>query len=216
MEAASELAKALAAEGLLILGVTGPDPAFCPPWAQALALIGPQGGTGWWPRVTASPEWCDGHPDPLDRLSKRLLGALATRFGGAPLFPSDGPPWPPFFRWAQDSGRLWQSPVGMLVHPEAGLWVSFRGALALPFVVPLPAAANPCPSCPGQPCRSACPVGALSPTTYDTAACHAYLDTAPGAECLSQGCAARRACPLSQSHARLSEQSAYHMSRFHP
>ena len=36
-----------------------------------------------------------------------------------------------------------------------------------------------------------------------------------GVECLTGGCLVRRACPLSQSYARLPEQSAYHMGQFH-
>ena len=215
MSSATDLHASLGALHLAVLGVTAPDPDFCPPGTRALALIGPASGA-WWGVVTASPEWRDGAPDPIDRLSKHLLGALARDHGGAALFPSDGPPWPPFFRWALDSGQMWQSPVGMLVHARAGLWVSFRGALALPFDLPLPAAPNPCLTCATQPCRAACPVGALSPTRYDTDACHAHLDTPAGRSCLTGGCAARAACPASQSHARLAEQSAYHMSRFHP
>jgi len=211
----TELLAALDDQGLVALAVTAPDPAFCPPGTQALVLIGPQGGAGWWARVTAAPEWQDGGADPLDRWSKRILGALAGRFAAAAIFPSDGPPWPPFFRWALASGALWQSPVGMLVHAEAGLWASFRGALALPFALALPPSQSPCTACADRPCTRACPVGALGPAGYDTAACHAYLDTAPGTDCLRNGCGARRACPASQSHARLAAQSAYHMSQFH-
>lgn len=215
MGRSSDLVDALAAEGLEALAVTAPDPAFCPPDSRALLLIGPMGGAAWWPRITASAEWRDGAPDPVDRWSQRVLGGLAARFGGRALFPSDGPPWPPFFRWAQDSGALWQSPVGMLVHARQGLWVSFRGALALPFAVALPPESNPCETCADQPCRGACPVEALSPTAYDVPRCHAFLDTEAGRDCMTGGCAARRACPVSKSHARLAEQSAYHMSRFH-
>lgn len=200
---------------LTALGSLPADPALCPPAAQCLVLAGPQGGMRWWQGVQASPEWSDGQPDPIDRWSKRVLGAIASACDGAALFPSDGPPYPPFQQWARQSGRLWQSPVGMLVHPDAGLWVSFRGALALPFSVPLPAAEKPCDSCIGQPCRSACPVNALGPEGYDTAACHAFLDKTAGRDCMSRGCAARRACPRGESHARSPEQSAYHMRQFH-
>ena len=215
MDTKSELLGALDAEGLVALAVTGPDPGFCPPGSQALVLIGPQGGAVWWDRLQASPEWQDGTPDPVDRWSHRTLGALAGRFGGTALFPSDGPPYPPFLRWARASGALWQSPVGMLVHADAGLWVSFRGALALPFALSLPPGQNPCTACADQPCRTACPVNALGPDGYDTAACHAFLDTPAGGDCLQHGCRARRACPASQSHARVSSQSQYHMSQFH-
>lgn len=216
MAPSTDLCAALSAQGLTALAALPPDPAFCPPKARALVLVGPMGGDAWWGRMTASPEWRDGAPDPVDRWSKRILGALAALWDGAALFPSDGPPYPPFLRWARESGALWSSPVGMLVHAEAGLWASFRGALALPFAVTLPASRNPCLSCTAQPCTTACPVGALSATGYDTAACHAHLNTPQGADCRTQGCAARRACPAGAPHARLPEQSAYHMRQFHP
>ena len=195
------------------MGSLPADPAFCPPDARTLVLIGPQGR--WWQSLVTSDEWRDSQPHPVDRWSKRVLNAIATGLGGTALFPSDGPPYPPFLHWAKATARMWQSPVGMLVHAKAGLWVSFRGVLALPFPLDLPPATNPCTQCPGQPCRTACPVGALTPSGYDTAACHAFLDTPPGTDCMSQGCAARRACPLGQSHARSPAQSAYHMRQFH-
>ena len=49
---------------------------------------------------------------------------------------------------------------------------------------------------------------------YDVAGCHAYLDTAPGADCLDRGCAVRRACPVGAA-LRGEAQSAFHMAAFH-
>jgi hypothetical protein len=74
---------------------------------------------------------------------------------------------------------------------------------------------SPCLSCAGQPCRTACPASALTEGGYDLPACHGFLDTADGVDCLSFGCAVRRACPLSRAYGRLPEQSAYHMRLFH-
>lgn len=213
---ASLLLETLAQHALTALGTLPADPAFCPSDAQALMLVGPMGGDIWWSGLKANPEWQDGQPDPVDRWSRRTLTAIATLVGGTALFPSDGPPYPPFLHWARATGQMWQSPVGMLVHAQAGLWVSFRGALALPFALPLPAATNPCNTCHAQPCRTACPVNALGAGVYDTHACHGFLDSPAGRDCLSRGCAARRACPAGESHARLDDQSAYHMRQFHP
>ena len=210
-----ELHAALAFEHLRALACLPADPDFCDEPLQSLVLIGPAGGAAFWRHVIQTPEWRDGLTDPLDRWSKRILGKLAQQFDGLALFPSDGPPYPPFFRWATESGMLWQSPVGMLVHADTGLWVSFRGALAVPFTVTIKATQNPCSTCETQPCRTACPVSAPSRIGYDVAACHAHLDTNAGKACLSGGCLARAACPASQRHARLAEHSAYHMSRFH-
>lgn len=218
-KASEHLLAALDAAHLLALGSLPADPVHCPPGSRSLLLAGPMGGARWWQALKASPEWRDGAPDPVDRWSKRVLGGLAAAHGGAALFPSDGPPYPPFQRWAQATGRIWQSPAGLLVHAEAGLWVSFRGALALPFDLALPPAANPCDSCAGKPCLSACPVGALGAQAgglYDVQRCHDYLARPEGqGSCMARGCGVRGACPLSQSHARLEDQSAYHMRQFH-
>jgi hypothetical protein len=137
--------------------------------------------------------------------------------GAEPLFPFGGAPYLPFLRWAIASGRAWQSPAGMLVHDVAGLMVSYRGALRFSQNIELPpTSASPCTTCVGQPCVTACPVDALSAARgYDVAACHGFLDTPPGDDCLSQGCKARRVCPVSQAFGRDPEQSAFHMSYFH-
>lgn len=189
---------------------------LCPEGTGTLFLFGP-GEPGYWAHIMASPEWCDGIPDPVDRWSKRVLDDIASTCGGLAIFPSDGPPYPPFYRWALRTGRVWASPVQLLVHESAGLMVSFRGALALPGHIALPElpAVSPCDTCPTQPCLAACPAGALTGGGYDVASCHAFLDTSGGQDCLSSGCTARRACPLSHAYGRLPEQSAYHMRLFH-
>lgn len=174
------------------------------------------GGRVWWDIVTNSPEWADGGPDPVDRWSRRVLDGVARDLGATAVYPFGGPPYLPFQRWAQTTGRAWESPVRLLVHAEAGLWVSFRGALALPFALHLPPALRPCDTCADKPCLTACPPRALTGAGYDVPACHAFLDTPLGETCRSAGCQVRAACPVSVRHARVCEQSAYHMSRFHP
>lgn len=210
------IAARAAAHRLDVFGAFHPGPQDgVPPGTRTLLLLGP-GEPGFWPHVTASPEFADGAPDPLDRWSRRVIGQLACDLGAKALFPFGGPPWQPFIAWARKSGRAWESPVGLLVHDRAGLMVSYRGALALKVHIDLPAPpqAAPCETC-AQPCLRACPVGALSGAGYDTAACHGYLDTGPGADCRNGGCAVRRSCPVSQGYGRLPAQSAYHMARFH-
>jgi len=183
------------------------------PGHASLVLLGP-GGPGFWPHVTASPEFADGAPDPLDRWSRRVIGALARDLGAQALFPFGGPPWPPFTAWARRSGRAWPSPVGLLVHDTQGLMLSYRGALALPHRLALPpAAARPCDSCADRPCVTACPAGALVPDGYDVPACKSDLDR-PGNDCMARGCAVRRACPVSGGAGRSDSQSAFHMGYF--
>ncbi len=201
---------------LEVFGAFHPTPEDdAPDTCQTLLLLGPH-EPGFWAAYTASPEYNDGGPDPLDRWSSRVVGALAMRQRATALFPFGGPPYRPFVRWAARCGRAWASPVTLLVHDVAGLMISYRGALALNEKITLPPlSAQPCVSCTDRPCASACPVSALTPEGYDLAACHSWLDTSGGAECMEKGCAARRACPVSKSYGRLDEQSAYHMSRFH-
>lgn len=211
------IAQAAAPHRLAVFGGFHPDPDDgVPAGTGTLILLGPD-EPGFWDHVTAEPEWHDGAPDPLDRWSARVIGQIAAAVGGRALFPFGGPPYHPFYRWALRSGRAFASPVTLLVHDRAGLMASWRGALALPGVhdLPAPPARSPCDDCPGQPCRSACPVAALGPPGYDVPACHAFLSTAAGTDCLSCGCAVRRACPLSQAYGRLPRQSAYHMRLFH-
>ncbi len=179
-----------------------------------LVLLSPA-EPGFWPHVTAAPEFADKSPNPLDRWSARVIGALARQFAATPLFPFTGPPWPPFFDWALKTGESFRSPVSLLVHHRMGLLASYRGALALDAVLALPMPpSNPCMGCPA-PCASACPTTALGRSGYNVAACHDFLETALGEDCLSLGCGVRRACPLSAAYGRLPQQSAWHMRQFH-
>lgn len=204
----------LAEERLEVLGgfsVAEGEAGF-PAGTRTLLMLGPK-EPGFWAHLTAQPEW-DG-PDPVDRWSRRVIGRIACDLGAKALYPFGGPPYHPFYQWALRSGRVWDSPVRLLVHSAQGLMVSFRGALALKEVVDVPPPlVRPCEGC-AAPCLTACPTGALTGAGYDVPACHAWLDRAEGAECLSGGCLVRRACPVSQSYARLPEQSAYHMGQFH-
>ena len=181
---------------------------------QTLLLLGPR-EPGFWPYFTETPEWQDGTPNPVDRWSSRAVTALATAFDAQPFFPFTGPPYQPFFKWAERSERCHQSPINLLVHDTAGLFISFRGALGLVTRIDLPPPPpNPCDSCEDRPCLTTCPVGALSEGAYDVITCRKGIgDNDPG-ECLTRGCAARRACPLSRAYGRLEAQSAYHMRIF--
>ncbi len=203
------------ARHLSVLGGFHPtDDDHTPSGTRTLLLLGP-GEPGFWPAFTAAPEWQDGAADPMDRWSTRVISAWAEELGATALFPFGGAPYLPFYTWALLSGRVHASPIQLLVHDETGLFVSFRGALALTAFVALPPAPpSPCASCAAQPCLTACPVEALNGSGYDVPACKTYLGTDAGGSCMSRGCAARRACPISANYARLDAQSAYHMRIF--
>jgi epoxyqueuosine reductase len=170
---------------------------------------------GFWDARSSDPEFTDGLPDPLDRWSTRVITRIAQEFDGEALFPFGGPPYQPFITWALASGQVFLSPVSLLVHPVMGLWCSFRGAIALPGTLALPKAENPCDTCATKPCLTACPPAALTAQGYDIPACHAFLTTKAGENCLNGGCRVRKACPVSQSYGRVEKQSAHHMRHFH-
>ncbi|NNJ67835.1 MAG: ferredoxin [Boseongicola sp.] len=181
---------------------------------RTVVMLGPH-EPGFWPHFSASPEATDGHEDPLDRWSTRIISAAAQNLNATPLFPF-GTPRRPFMSWALRTGRAWSSPVRLLVHDTAGLWVSYRGALIFPDRLPLPPAPeSPCETCQTRPCLSACPVSALTASGYNLAACHAFLDTADGQSCMKSGCNVRKTCPQSQKYHRMTAQSAFHMDQFH-
>ncbi len=197
---------ACAPHGLMVMGGSG-----------GRVLVGCD--VGFWEVFQTSPEYSDGAPHPLDRWSKRIIGGIAGHFGATTAFPSDGPPYAPFIAWAMETGRFFQSPVGMMVHDVAGLMISIRGALIFDTTIPdFPTAAtSPCDSCADKPCVAACPVGALSAEPpYDVPACKGFLDTDAGADCMTRGCKVRRACPVSQQFNRPDSQSHFHMKAFHP
>jgi hypothetical protein len=218
MNAYDKIAAAADAHGLLTMGALHPDATGASGLSGGtLVLFGT--GAKFWPLFRTAPEHRDGRADPIDRWSKRIIGGLASRLGATAHYPFGGPPYAPFIDWAQKSGRAFASPTGMLVHDTVGLMISYRGALHFDDLFAIPAApkTTPCAECATRPCVSACPVRALTATApYDLRACHAYLDTAAGGDCLSQGCAVRRACPVSAGAARMPAQSAHHMKAFHP
>lgn len=206
----SEISGMAAARHLEVLGgFACEDEAGLPKGTRTVLMLGPL-QPGFWDQVKASEFW--GGPDPVDRWSRVEVGQLACDLGGKALFPFGGPPYQPFYSWALRTGAIWESPVKLLVHGSQGLMVSFRGALALKEVVEVPVGKRPCDNC-AKPCLTACPVGALTGAGYDVPACHRHLNTGP--DCM-KGCLVRRACPVSASHARMPEQSAYHMRQFHP
>jgi hypothetical protein len=181
--------------------------------AATLILLGFT-GRGQWPAFASSPEYRDGEAHPLDRWSMRLIGELAQRFGARELYPMTGPPWWPFQRWARRAEALHSSPLGILIHPEFGLWHAYRGALvfAARFALPEPRRwPSPCERCADKPCLRSCPVGAIGAGTFDRAACAAHVASAAGTECRSAGCLARRSCPVGAAHRYGPEQAAFHM-----
>jgi hypothetical protein len=216
-----DLADALAAAGLLLRGGFHPLPADGVPALAAgapvgtLLLIG-NAGSGLWRAVGAALTE-DGAANPLDRYVERVIGDLARRVEAQALFPFHGPPYLPFQRWAQRAEAVAPSPIGLLIHPDYGLWHAYRGAVAfaarldLPPRVPRP---SPCATCTAKPCLSTCPVDAFKPAGYDVPVCVGHVESPAGADCRGEGCRARRACPVGADYRYVPAHAAFHMRAF--
>lgn len=160
--------------------------------------------------------------DPLDEWTRRMLLPIAEGFGAGYVHPSDEP-FIPMQRWAQRADDVFESPIGLLVHPEHGLWHAYRGALLFPEPVEgLPVVGgrpSPCASCVDQPCRSTCPVGAFDTDEtglrgYDHVGCRTHVASGAEPPCLTGGCAARRACPVNADGYYDVDQMTFHMRAF--
>lgn len=174
-------------------------------------------GSSLWPAFSTSPEICDGADHPLDRWTRRVVGTLAGELGAAPLYPFGGPLHWPFQRWATRAEAVHPSPLGLLIHPDFGLWHAYRAALVFAAHIDLPVReqrASPCATCAATPCLSACPVGAFTGSSYDVAACTGHIASPSGADCMQGGCRARRACPVGQLRTYGPGQVRFHMDAF--
>jgi hypothetical protein len=182
-------------------------------------------GSNFWPHFKASAFYNDGLPDPLDRWSRAIAEALATRFGGVALFPFDGPPYHPFQRWADRAEATQPSRMLLRIHAEYGLWHAYRFALAFAgapgedlskatLASKAQSVTNLCPSCRDQPCLNACPVQAYTGTNFLLDKCATHLHCAAGTDCMHNGCLARRACPVGVDYRYTPDHAAFHMQAF--
>ena len=152
----------------------------------------------------------------LDQWSARVLGQLAVRLGARAVFPFDKP-YPPFQRWAMRAEACHPSPLGLLIHPDYGLWHGYRGALLFAAAIALPPPdrrASPCDSCADRPCLSACPVNAFDGKAYDVPACARHLAQLPQPACMDIACLARHACPVGRDYGYAPAQAEFHMRAF--
>ncbi len=152
----------------------------------------------------------------LDSWSKITLTAVAAQFKAQAVFPFERP-YSPFQRWAMRAEACHASPLGLLIHPDYGLWHGYRGALLFAVEIelaPRDARASPCAGCADRPCLSACPVCAFSAEGYDVPACVRHLAARPEPACMEIGCRARHACPVGRDYRYAPEQARFHMLAF--
>lgn len=214
-------ARRIAATGLTARGAFRVEPGDrVPPTAtsdgeRTLILIG-NADPAFWPAFRQSAEFGDGLPHPLDRWSERIITELGRSLDGHALFPFKGPPYHPFQSWARRAETLYPSPLGMLIHPDYGLWHAYRGALIvnrrLHGLPDRSRAMSPCLSCADQPCLHTCPVDAFDGNAFDAGACAAHL-SGPN-RCMDEGCRARNACPAGKAFRYMRKQHRFHLAAF--
>jgi hypothetical protein len=151
----------------------------------------------------------------LDGWCRIVIGDLAERLGAQAVYPFDVPA-PPFLKWAKRSGSIHQSPLGLGIHADYGLWHAYRAALIFPveFDIPPSRSRSPCDSCEEKPCLSACPVDAFTGSRYDVDRCVDHITSADGRDCMAGGCLARRACPVGRAFHYQPAQARFHMEAF--
>lgn len=207
---------ALAPHGIFVRGTVpfeGDGPEMAGGRARSVVLLGNIGGSIWRPFA----EWRQCHPDaadPLDAWSVAVIRPVAEAAGGTAWFPSERP-WQPFQQWAMRAEGLRPSPLGILVHPDYGLWHGYRGAIGFIEAIDHPAVEarpHPCETCIDKPCLASCPAGAVTIDRFDVAACRTYLTGTGEETCMLSGCIARNSCPVGQAYRYPPEQLRFHMA----
>lgn len=211
---------ALAAVGLSVRGGVrfddaGPVVDGCT--VTHLILVGHIGSTHW-PHFQRFRLTYEGS-DPLDAWSKHVIEPIAEAFSAVALYPFEKPWWP-FQQWIKRSEGLKPSPLGILVHPEFGLWHGYRAALGFDVPIGIPPATSlphPCDRCVDRPCITACPAGALATGRFEIGPCRDHLvgETDSGG-CMALGCASRNACPVGKAFRYDEAQLRFHMATLTP
>ena len=152
----------------------------------------------------------------LDEWSRSVLTELAVGLGARAVFPFERP-YLPFQRWAKRAEACHSSPLGLLIHPDYGLWHGYRGALLFATAIKLPppdGRASPCASCASRACLTACPADAFDGNAYDVPACVRHLAGVPEPACMQIGCLSRHSCPIGRDYRYVSAQARFHMLSF--
>ncbi len=177
----------------------------------ATILVIASGGRAFWQTT------CGDHQPPprpgreaglVDRRCSEVVEELSHHLAGhghanKTVYPDDRPTLN-FPRMGEMAGLGTVSPVlGMLLHPDFGLWVNFRAAVLIagsPFGTDWPRAVpttfQPCATC-ARPCVEACPANVYDPSgDIHLEQCAQHRHTGGCAD----GCDVLRACPVGAEH----------------
>ena len=183
---------------------------------RSVLLVG-QAGAEPWPCFL---RWREAQPanleNPLDSWAREVIGQVAREFGAHAVSPSDKP-YLPFQQWAMRAEGLRPSPLGILMHPEYGLWHAYRGALLFDVDLEFDEVrkqSHLCDLCPGKPCLKSCPVDAYSEAGFAYERCLGHVRGSSGGACRTQGCLDRHACPYGLAYRYPADVQAFHMKSY--
>jgi hypothetical protein len=218
----ANLSAALGENGLIVRGgfifgegERGPPAASGSP-ARSILLVGQAGAAPWRHFLRWRKRQAVDLANPLDVWARLTIGAVAEKFGARAVSPSDKP-YLQFQQWAMRAEGLKPSPLGILMHPEYGLWHAYRGALLFDVELSLRApdkVNHLCDLCDGKPCLKACPVEAYSDVGFAYDRCLSHVRADHGEPCRSGGCMDRNACPYGAAYRYPPQVQAFHMSAF--
>jgi hypothetical protein len=217
-----DIAAALSAHGLILRGgfnfAGGEEtPSGLSGAAAISVLLVGQAGAAPWPHFRRWRERQSGTiANPLDTWSREVIGAVAETFGARAASPSDRP-YLPFQQWAMRAEGLRPSPLGILMHPQYGLWHAYRGALLFEDAIAFGETrevVHLCDACVDKPCLKSCPVDAYSADGFAHKTCLAHVRGQNGAPCRTGGCLDRNACPYGAAYRYPPQVQAFHMVAF--
>ena len=99
--------------------------------------------------------------------------------------------------------------MGMVIHPEYGLWMGMRAVLLTTVNLPISTVepTSPCSSCTDKPCISTCPAHAVSTSGWNIQRCAEFHQEQT--QC-ADSCISRLSCPIGIAHKHSPLQHRYH------
>ena len=206
--------------GLNVVGVTDGSPHQDLLTGCQSAVVFGNGGTALWDAfvedMTTHPEHLTEHQHPFDDFVHRAIQ-------NADPSPPNSRRWircaaepeafVDFRPLAHGAGLGFSSTMGLLIHPEYGLWMGLRAVLLTTEQLPPFKAVeglSPCDSCIEKPCISACPAGAVRPEGWKVKVCAQFHQDST--DCHGR-CHSRLSCPIGDSHRHSPLQHFYHNAR---
>ena len=219
--------------GFNVVGVTDGTP-----YQQYLAgcrsaVVFANGGTLFWEcfleDIRKSPKHLSNHEHPIDDFVSRCIQSVDPT-------PSSSRRWIQcsetsdifldFRVLGRESGLGYESPLGLLIHPMYGLWVSMRMVLLTTDVIEniekienietieqtdsTSICSNPCTGCVEKPCITSCPAGAVTTEGWSVQPCASFHEVS---ERCTVKCHSRLACPVGKESRHSPLQQLYHNAR---